>query len=365
MGSEYEYKIVKKIFAIEEKDGYSIQLNLVRWNGNDAKYDLRRWKDGSPLKGISMTEEALNQLSIKMNEFMLQSEEMSAFSKLKLLKHISEKVDIQNVMIADVISDTATYNYLRRNNIASLSKLLELLKNDQENSLNGFTKHKKQIIYSSLENYANANTVNVKTKKTDEPLFSEVRECYENLPIDSLNVFLSNKSMRSKVKSLKCQTIGDLTRIPFGTLKSVLDDELMIRFVEIEKQLKNKPAKLISHVWNKRMNSRNWKAVVKRSDGESLQSIGKTEGLSRERVRQIVLKFYEWQEPFLMLIKNEIEAASNKTEMLNKLFPREENRQLYQLWVKTYMNSDYTIDEKTMASFQQLSLFEDGFLKEN
>ena len=49
---EYTYKKITNYITVTEENGYTIELNLIKWNNNDPKYDLRRWKDGKPLKGI-------------------------------------------------------------------------------------------------------------------------------------------------------------------------------------------------------------------------------------------------------------------------------------------------------------------------
>ena len=59
MEEGYSYEIITTFFTIEEKNGYTLQLNHMKWGNNAPKYDLRRWKDGKPLKGISMSAESL------------------------------------------------------------------------------------------------------------------------------------------------------------------------------------------------------------------------------------------------------------------------------------------------------------------
>lgn len=45
----------------EKKDGETLELNRVRWNGNSVKWDLRRWgtdENGNRIafKGVAMTD---------------------------------------------------------------------------------------------------------------------------------------------------------------------------------------------------------------------------------------------------------------------------------------------------------------------
>ena len=54
--------IIRHIGVISESSrGWRLELNMVSWNGNPPKYDIRDWSpDGSKMgKGISMTKEDL------------------------------------------------------------------------------------------------------------------------------------------------------------------------------------------------------------------------------------------------------------------------------------------------------------------
>ena len=53
--------------------GWEHQLNMVSWNGNPPKYDIRDWSpDGSRMaKGISLTEEELKTLKDILNDMEL------------------------------------------------------------------------------------------------------------------------------------------------------------------------------------------------------------------------------------------------------------------------------------------------------
>ena len=54
---EFSFEIKKHIATLSDSNGYSLQLNLISFNGGAPKVDLRRWKDGKMLKGISITAE--------------------------------------------------------------------------------------------------------------------------------------------------------------------------------------------------------------------------------------------------------------------------------------------------------------------
>jgi hypothetical protein len=70
--SEIKYEIVKKIGVLSKSaSGWAKELNLIRWNDRDPKYDLREWSpDGEKMgKGVTLSKEelaALRELLDKM-----------------------------------------------------------------------------------------------------------------------------------------------------------------------------------------------------------------------------------------------------------------------------------------------------------
>jgi len=63
MTERFEFQVTEHISSISEnKAGYTLELNKVSYNGNPAKLDLRRWKDGKPLKGITLSDDEARSL---------------------------------------------------------------------------------------------------------------------------------------------------------------------------------------------------------------------------------------------------------------------------------------------------------------
>lgn len=63
--AEFKYEITERIAVLSQNpNGWERQLNMVSWNGNPPKYDIRDWSpDGSRMaKGISLTEDELKTL---------------------------------------------------------------------------------------------------------------------------------------------------------------------------------------------------------------------------------------------------------------------------------------------------------------
>ena len=65
------YRIVEHIGTLSEsKGGWKKELNLVSWNGMDAKYDIRSWDEDhvNMSKGVTLSEEELDALAVLLNK---------------------------------------------------------------------------------------------------------------------------------------------------------------------------------------------------------------------------------------------------------------------------------------------------------
>ncbi len=73
MSQDMKFEIISSYINIPEKNGYSLQLNRIKWENNPPKYDMRRWKDGRPLKGFSLSDSTMKELCKKMAVLAAQS----------------------------------------------------------------------------------------------------------------------------------------------------------------------------------------------------------------------------------------------------------------------------------------------------
>lgn len=63
--ADITFEITKELGVIgDDSKGWSKELNLISWNGREAKYDIRSWSpDHTRMsKGISLTEEEMKKL---------------------------------------------------------------------------------------------------------------------------------------------------------------------------------------------------------------------------------------------------------------------------------------------------------------
>lgn len=67
--NQINYEIKEHIGIISEnKNGWTKELNLISWNDNASKYDIRDWdpKHEKMSRGITLTEEEAYELSIML-----------------------------------------------------------------------------------------------------------------------------------------------------------------------------------------------------------------------------------------------------------------------------------------------------------
>ncbi|MDR2845891.1 MAG: hypothetical protein LBV63_01255 [Candidatus Methanoplasma sp.] len=65
MAVEFKYEIVEKIAVLSvSSKGWAKELNLIKWNDREAKFDIREWSpDGEKMgKGITLSDEEVRVL---------------------------------------------------------------------------------------------------------------------------------------------------------------------------------------------------------------------------------------------------------------------------------------------------------------
>ncbi|GAE36943.1 YdbC family protein [Halalkalibacter akibai] len=72
--AEIKYEIVETVGVLSENaKGWSKEVNLISWNGRDAKYDIRDWApDHEKMgKGLTLTTEEMVKLRDVLNQLNL------------------------------------------------------------------------------------------------------------------------------------------------------------------------------------------------------------------------------------------------------------------------------------------------------
>ena len=72
--AEIKFEIEKELGSISESaKGWTKELNLISWNGKEAKYDLRDWAPEHEKmgKGVALSSDELKKLRDLLNEMNL------------------------------------------------------------------------------------------------------------------------------------------------------------------------------------------------------------------------------------------------------------------------------------------------------
>ena len=72
--ADIKFEIEKELGSISESlKGWTKELNLISWNGKDAKYDLRDWSPEHEKmgKGVTLSVDELKKLRDLLNEMNL------------------------------------------------------------------------------------------------------------------------------------------------------------------------------------------------------------------------------------------------------------------------------------------------------
>ncbi|MBQ7171914.1 MAG: hypothetical protein IJR89_06535 [Clostridia bacterium] len=53
--AEVKYEVVKKIKVLSQGTKKTKELNLIKWGAMEPTYDIRKWEEDTPGKGITLT----------------------------------------------------------------------------------------------------------------------------------------------------------------------------------------------------------------------------------------------------------------------------------------------------------------------
>ena len=72
--SEIKFEIVQKLTVLSEgSKGWTKELNLIKWNDREAKYDIREWSPEHEKmgKGVTLTADEMKKIRELLNEIEL------------------------------------------------------------------------------------------------------------------------------------------------------------------------------------------------------------------------------------------------------------------------------------------------------
>lgn len=74
------YEVIEEVASVGVfDDGWELKIRLISWFGNDAKYDIRRWKNEDGVekcsKGLTLTGEEIMKLAEVLGEIAQEGED--------------------------------------------------------------------------------------------------------------------------------------------------------------------------------------------------------------------------------------------------------------------------------------------------
>ncbi len=76
MSAKLKFEIQENLGVISQEKDITTELNIVKWNGSEPKFDLRRWRNGgeekAPYKGIALDAAELVALKDILNSLEVQ-----------------------------------------------------------------------------------------------------------------------------------------------------------------------------------------------------------------------------------------------------------------------------------------------------
>lgn len=73
---EIKFEVTERIAVLSDSgNGNTTELNMVAFGDYKPKLDLRRWRDGQPMKGIALTDEEARNLLTALRDMFEKGDE--------------------------------------------------------------------------------------------------------------------------------------------------------------------------------------------------------------------------------------------------------------------------------------------------
>lgn len=208
---------------------------------------------------------------------------------------INKENDYKQLLIADVFSENK-YNlfvqYCTANNWNTIGDLdgfafYSLL------DVQGIGRGKVDEIISMYNSVLGGDFAQTTTGVAEKMLFHDIQESIFNSKIE----FLAGLGIRQKsIKRLELagfSTIGDLKDIPESTLKFTMTAGDYSNLLAVEETLKEPLSIILRMALEDKASTQDYKIVILKENGNTLQAIGDLFNVTRERVRQVISRFEE------------------------------------------------------------------------
>lgn len=241
----------------------------------------------------------------------------------EMLKHQESQSDSTDVIsIEDLGLSNRAYNALSLVGIRTVRELLDYLSEHDVYTLRNVGKKTADEItdiVAKLDSTSYKKAVKTKREELDAFTFSKMSFDIATIGIDGLETLGFSKLIVAKLKNSGIQSFGDLQSLSNRQIKSVLGQQNLERIQILYPLLEKDTETLITTVLDETRDSREFKFVKRRANGETLQEIADSSNpdgisLTRERVRQIESRYIKKMAP---LVKNLIDKKQGGDPFVN------------------------------------------------
>ncbi len=288
-------RIDKKLeIRIEDIDLFSRRIkNLLQRNGI---FTIEQLKEAIESSGLNKINGLGKQAEREIEEIFLHIQN----------SEFNEAVDPGMLRIADVFAENKYNLFVKYCADHSMEYMVDLdgFPFDELASVQGIGKGKIVEIVRLYEKYDSGemDSDDCDVERTPiqiERLFTFINSELVDLEISLLvGLGLSPRTVNSLYTS-GSRKIGDLQNISKRHLESIVGKRNIEKFVEIEDDLKRGLFDLFGHVLTLYSEDDDFQLDIKKANGYTLQQLGDESGVTRERVRQKIVKFNNRITPYM------------------------------------------------------------------
>lgn len=213
------------------------------------------------------------------------------------LQHIKEDT---RVRVVDVFGENAFnlfLKYCEENRIVFLGEL-ETFDFQKLSEIKGMGARKIGVIIEKYKEVSN-NLGDMICVTKSEVLFEKINSELHDMTVEVIGVFGISAKTVGVLKKAGYTTLGQLESIEIDRLLEVVGKRNIDKFRQIEDKLQLSLSELCFFVLDKSKERDDYLVALKRSSGFTLQEIADEKGLTRERIRQIVKKYFAKISPFI------------------------------------------------------------------
>ena len=251
----------------------------------------------------------------------------------------------RDLPVEDVVEDGRARNFLLRSNIMTLSDLEKVLLGNKKISRGTFTQRREEVVYDSLKKLG----MTPKKEGYGRFMFTKLDDVYKDMSVWELSMFIKDYRIIRRLMEKGYRKIGDLGSFREGDLEEIVGKRFMEKFYQIEECFSAGPEAWLPDIWEDKLKTRPGQIVKMRTEGLNNTQVANEIGLSRQRIGQLLLRFYAGQERYLLIIENKIKEGAK----IGSLLPDEQSQKIYLIWkkIKDMRHNKSLLKEEWMGKY--------------